>query len=137
MIYRFLADAALILHLAFIAFVTLGGFLVLRVPELAWVHLPAVIWAAATEFLGLICPLTPLENRLRLLGGEAGYGGGFIEHYLTAWIYPVGLTRTIQVALGVFVIAVNLAVYLRLWHRRRRERPPLKGTVTFKSDRPL
>ena len=134
MIYRFLADAALVLHLAFIAFVTVGGFLVLRVPGLAWLHLPAVIWAAATEFLGLICPLTPLENRLRALGGEAGYGGGFIEHYLTAWIYPAGLTRTVQVALGVVVIVVNLAVYLRLWHRRRRGRSPLKGTVTFKGD---
>jgi Protein of Unknown function (DUF2784) len=125
-IYRILADAALILHLAFIAFVTLGGFLVLRRPALAWVQLPAVIWATATEFLGLICPLTPLENHLRALGGEAGYGGGFIEHYLTAWIYPAGLTRPVQVALGVLVLAVNLVVYIRLW-RGQSPLPERKG----------
>jgi uncharacterized protein DUF2784 len=118
-IFRILADAVLVLHLAFIAFVMLGGFLVLRFPALAWIHLPAVVWAVATEFLHLVCPLTPLENRLRALGGEAGYSGGFIAHYLTAWIYPAGLTREIQWLLGFAVIAINLAIYLKLGQRRR------------------
>ena len=119
MIFRFLADAVLVLHLVFIAFVVLGGMLVLRVPALAWIHLPAVVWAVATEFLQIICPLTPLENHLRTLGGQAGYGGGFIAHYVTAWIYPVGLTREIQWLLGGVVIVVNLAIYLKLRQRRR------------------
>ncbi len=114
MIDRVLADAVLVLHLAFIAFVVLGGFVVLRRPRLAWLHLPAAAWGAATEFLGIICPLTPLENRLRAQGGEAGYGGGFIEHYLTALIYPGWLTREVQSLLGALVIAINVAVYLRL-----------------------
>jgi uncharacterized protein DUF2784 len=118
-IFRFLADAVLVLHLAFIAFVVLGGFLVLRIPALAWLHLPAVVWAATTEFLQLVCPLTPLENHLRTLGGETGYSDGFIAHYLTAWIYPAGLTREIQWMLGFVVIAVNLAIYLKLRQRRR------------------
>jgi len=122
MTYRILADAVLALHLAFIVFATLGGLLVLRWPMLAWVHLPVVLWAAGIEFAGAICPLTPLENRLRLAGGEAGYGGGFIEHYLTALIYPEGLTRGVQVALGLFVLAVNLAVYLRLWRASKKGR---------------
>jgi hypothetical protein len=117
--FRILADAVLVLHLAFIAFVALGGLLVLRAPWLAWLHVPAALWGAGIAFLGGICPLTPLENRLRVLGGESGYGGGFIEHYLTALIYPTGLTRGIQAALGALVIAVNLAVYLRLLRRRR------------------
>ena len=119
MIFRFLADAVLVLHLAFIAFVVLGGFMVLRFPALAWIHVPAVVWGVATEFLHLVCPLTPLENHLRALGGEAGYGGGFIAHYLTAWIYPVGLTPGIQWLLGLAVIVINLAIYLRLRQRRR------------------
>ena len=128
MIFRYLADGVLVLHLAFIAFVVLGGFLVLRFPALAWIHLPAVAWAAATEFLGIVCPLTPLENRLRALGGDAGYGGGFIEHYLAAWVYPVGLTREIQWLLGFAVIAINLAIYLKLRQRRRAGRN-FKGDV--------
>ena len=123
---RILADAVLVLHLGFIAFVMLGGLAVLRWPRLAWLHLPAALWAAGISFAGAICPLTPLENRLRRAGGEAGYEGSFIEQYVTALIYPEGLTRGIQIALGLVVVAVNLAVYVRLWYRRR------KGTVTFR-----
>jgi hypothetical protein len=122
--YRILADAVLVLHLAFIAFALLGGLFVLRRPRIAWLHLPAVAWAAGIAFLGGICPLTPLENRLRAMGGEAGYGGGFIEHYLTALIYPQGLTRGVQAALGAFVLAVNLVAYVTLWRRNRRGRSP-------------
>jgi len=119
-IWRILADAVLVLHLAFIAFVMLGGLAVLRWPRLAWLHLPAVLWAAEIAFAGGYCPLTPLENRLRVAGGEEGYAGSFIEQYLTALIYPDGLTREVQIVLGCLVIAVNLAVYL--W----RGRSPLR-----------
>jgi Protein of Unknown function (DUF2784) len=117
---RLLADAVLVLHLAFILFVVLGGLLVLRAPWLAWLHLPAVAWGAAIEFLGFICPLTPLENWLRRQGGEAGYAGGFIDHYITSVVYPAGLTRGMQVAIGAVVVAINLAVYVLLWRRRSR-----------------
>ena len=118
MTHRILADAVLVLHFAFIAFVVLGGLLVLRWPRLAWLHLPAAAWGAGIAFIGGICPLTPLENRLRMLGGESAYGGGFIEQYLTALIYPAGLTRGVQAALGALVVVVNLWVYLRLLRRR-------------------
>jgi hypothetical protein len=116
--YRILADAVLLLHFAFVAFVVLGGLFVLRWPRLAWLHLPAALWGAAIEFAGAVCPLTPLENRLRALGGGAGYSGGFIQHYLVSLIYPAGLTRPIQIALGILVVAINLAIYLCLWRRR-------------------
>jgi hypothetical protein len=122
--YRLLADAVLILHLGFIAFVVLGGLMVLRWPRIAWLHLPAVAWGAWIEFTGSICPLTPLEIGLRARGGEATYRGGFIEHYVTALIYPEGLNRSQQVALGAFVLALNAAVYGWLLWRRRRTRQP-------------
>jgi len=112
--YRILADAVLVLHFAFIAFALLGGLLVVRWPRLAWVHLPAAAWAAGIAFFGGICPLTPLENRLRVAGGETGYEGGFIEHQLEALIYPDWLTREIQVALGAVVLVINLYAYARL-----------------------
>lgn len=122
--YRLLADAVLILHLGFIAFVVLGGLIVLRWPRIAWLHLPAVAWGAWIEFSGSICPLTPLEIGLRERGGDATYSGGFIEHYVTALIYPEGLNRSQQVALGAFVLALNAAVYGWLLWRRRRSRQP-------------
>jgi len=118
MLYRLAADAVLAAHLAFVLFVVCGGLLVLRTPRLAWLHLPAVAWAAFVELSGSICPLTPLEVTLRRGAGEAGYGGDFIEHYLVSLIYPAGLTRELQMALGAAVLLLNLIVYFILWRRR-------------------
>jgi hypothetical protein len=114
-----LADLVLLLHLAFIGFVVLGGLLVLRRPRLAWLHLPAALWGAAIEFTGKTCPLTPLENTLRQLGGEPGYAGGFIAHYLTPLIYPPGLDANLQFLLGGLVLTINALVYWRLARRLR------------------
>lgn len=113
------ADAVIALHLAFILFAVLGGVLVGRWPRLAWLHLPAFCWAAAIEFWGWICPLTPLENWLRERGGAGGYETGFIEHYLLPLIYPAALTREVQIVLGLLVVAINLSLYGWLLHRRR------------------
>jgi len=115
-----LADGVLLLHLLFIVFVVGGGLLVLRRPRLAWVHLPVALWGAMIEFAGWICPLTPLENALRSRAGEAGYGGGFIEHYLLPVVYPGVLTREIQIGLGLGVVVINAVVYTLVWRRRGR-----------------
>lgn len=114
-----LADALLVLHALFVVWVVAGAFAVLRRPGLAVLHLPAAAWGAWIEFSGGICPLTPLENTWRAREGEAGYAGGFIEHYLTAAIYPEGLTREHQAWLGAAVLAINLALYARLAFRVR------------------
>ena len=109
--YRLLADLVLLLHLTFVLFVVAGGLLVLRWPRMAWLHLPAAAWGAVVELTGWICPLTPLENELRVLAGADTYGAGFIEHYILSLLYPAELTRDMQVILGMIVIGVNAAVY--------------------------
>lgn len=119
MFFRLAADAVLIGHLAFVLFVVFGGLLALRWPPIAWVHIPVALYGAAIEFLGFVCPLTPLENSLRRAGGEAGYAGGFIDHYITAAIYPAGLTRAIQLCLGIAVLMLNGAIYF-FWLRTLR-----------------
>lgn len=111
MIYRLLADALVMLHLAFVLFVVLGGFLTRRHPHLAWLHLPCVAWGAVVEFANQGCPLTPLENYLRHLGGMATYRGGFIEHYVVPIVYPEALTRELQIILGLGVVAINIVAY--------------------------
>jgi hypothetical protein len=118
--WSLLADAVLALHALFVVFVVLGGLLVLRWPRLAGLHLPAVAWGVWIEWSGGICPLTPLEQRLRAAAGEAGYAGGFIEHYVGAVIYPEGLTRELQVGLGAAALGFNLLIYAVLWRLRRR-----------------
>ncbi|MGB5817326.1 MAG: DUF2784 domain-containing protein [Thermoanaerobaculia bacterium] len=120
MIYRLLADLVVLVHLAFVVWVVLGGLLALRWRWVVWLHLPAAIWGALIEFGGWICPLTPLENWLRCQGGEEGYVGGFIQHYLVPVIYPTGLTREIQIALGVGVVLFNLVVYTLIVRQARK-----------------
>ena len=122
MLYRLMADLVLDAHLAFVAFVALGGLLVWRWRRLAWVHVPVALWGMAILYVGFTCPLTPLENWLRKLGGGAGYEGGFIGHYVTAALYPAGLTREAQLVLGTAVLALNLVVYWRVVAMFRRER---------------
>ncbi|MBH3337691.1 MULTISPECIES: DUF2784 domain-containing protein [unclassified Pseudomonas] len=119
MLWRMAADALVLVHLGFILFVLLGGLLLLRWPRLLWLHLPAVAWGIVVECLHLGCPLTPWENQLRRAAGQAGYEGGFIEHYLIPLIYPAGLTPQIQLWLGAIVVLVNLAVYAWLIWRWR------------------
>ncbi|HPV48636.1 MAG TPA: DUF2784 domain-containing protein [Smithellaceae bacterium] len=109
--YTLLADAVIVIHLLFIAFVVAGGLVVLYRPKVAFLHLPAAFWGAFIEFSGWICPLTPLENHLRQLGGESAYSGDFVDRYLIPVIYPAGLTNQIQNILGAFVVAINLVFY--------------------------
>lgn len=116
---RFLADAIVLLHALFVAFVIAGGLLVLRWRRLMWLHLPAVIWGALIEFAGWICPLTPLENLLRARAGESGYSGGFVDHYVLHALYPAGLTPAIRWELGTIVIVVNAVTYGIVWRTRR------------------
>ncbi|MBI5040942.1 MAG: DUF2784 domain-containing protein [Gammaproteobacteria bacterium] len=111
------ADLLVVLHLAFIVFVIFGGLLALRWRRMVWLHLPAVLWGALIEFVGWVCPLTPLENRLRAAAGEAGYVHSFIEHYVAPLVYPAGLTPHVQLYLGVGVIVVNLLVYAYVLRR--------------------
>lgn len=121
-----LADALVVLHLLFVAFVLAGGFLLARWPKLMWLHLPSAAWGALIEFTGGICPLTPLENRLRVLSGESAYSGGFVERYLLPILYPENLTLPIQMVLGGVVVAVNLVAYTLAWRgwRRKAAGPP-------------
>ena len=117
-----LADAVVVVHLGFVAFVVFGGWLALRWPWLAWLHVPAFLWGTWIELSSRICPLTPLENRLRTAAGEAGYGGGFVEHYLVPLIYPPGLTSGIQQLFAVLLVAFNAVAYALLLRRRRARR---------------
>jgi hypothetical protein len=120
LINRALADLVLVVHFGFVLFVVLGGLLVLRWRWVAFVHIPAAIWGVLIEYSGWVCPLTPLENSLRMRGGDAGYSGGFIEHYIQPMLYPAGLTRGTQIVLGSLALLVNLTAYGVVIARRNR-----------------
>ena len=120
MLYQLLADIIVFIHLAFVIFAVFGGFLVFTWKRLAWLHVPAFLWAALIEFAGWICPLTPWENRLRELAGATPYRTDFVAHYLLPLLYPTALTRSLQIFLGVLVLSINMGIYgWLLWRGRR------------------
>lgn len=118
--YPLLADLIVVLHALFILFSVVGGFLLLRRRRWVWIHAPAFLWAGFIEFTGGICPLTPLENWLRSLGGNDLYRDDFIGHYLTPVLYPELLTREIQISLGVLIIFLNVILYVLIWRKSQR-----------------
>lgn len=121
--YQIGADLVLLLHLGFVLFVIGGGLLLVKWRGMVWVHLPAVAWGALVEFMGWICPLTPLENRLRTLAGESATEADFITRYLPDLLYPATLTRQIQILLGTVVLLVNLALYWLIFFRHQGGKP--------------
>lgn len=120
MLPRLAADAVLLLHLAFIVFAVFGGLWVLRCPRVAWLHLPAMLWAAWVVAAHRDCPLTAIENGFRHAAGQSGYDGGFIEHYLLPLIYPPGLTPAQQTVIAAVFAIWSVAVYALAYRRRRR-----------------
>ena len=121
--FRAGADSVVVVHLLFIAFVVGGVFLAWRWPWIIWAHIPAAVYGALVEFVGFTCPLTLLENDLRRHAGQAGYHGGFIAHYLVKVIYPPGLTREMQLGLGLVVVLVALLGYRGFLRRHPPARP--------------
>jgi hypothetical protein len=127
--YLLLADLIVVLHLLFIVFAVFGGLLLLVWHRLIWLHIPVVLWAALTEFLGLICPLTPLEIWLRQQAGADAYQGGFISQYLVPLIYPPGLTPGMQWLLGGGLVIFNVLIYSWLLVRKRKSKRNQKETI--------
>ncbi|MCK4987653.1 MAG: DUF2784 domain-containing protein [Desulfobacterales bacterium] len=109
--YHLLADLVVIIHLTFVLFSVAGALLVIGWRKILYIHLPTAVWAAWIEFSGRICPLTPLEKWLRIKGGDAGYSGDFVGHYILSILYPSGLTREVQFILGGVVVGLNIIIY--------------------------
>ena len=122
MLYRIAADMVLMTHFAFILLVVAGALAVFRYPWFVWIHVPAASWGAFVELTGRICPLTTLENFLRIHAGQEGYANSFVEQYILPVIYPVGLTRQVQLLLAGLVVAVNAIIYATILLRKRAAR---------------
>jgi uncharacterized protein DUF2784 len=117
-VFRIAADLAVALHAAFALFVAFGALLAFRWRRVIWGHLPAAAWGVFIELSGWVCPLTPLENALRLHAGDTAYRGDFIQHYVMPALYPDHLTRETQLAIGLSVLLFNVLMYGCLVRRR-------------------
>ncbi|CAB1061528.1 putative membrane protein [Olavius sp. associated proteobacterium Delta 1] len=116
--YGIFADIVVLIHLAFVIFAVLGAVLAIWWRWTIWLHLPAFLWAVWIEYTGGICPLTPLENWLRIKGGQGAYAGDFVATYLLPVLYPAGLTRNVQFILAMMVIVINVVIYGSIIYKR-------------------
>ncbi len=119
MVYRALADLALVVHLGFVLFALFGCLLAFRWKRVVWFHVPALTWGATVEFTGWTCPLIPLENFLREAGGGTAYTGDFIANYVTPILYSTTLTRDDQLLYGFTLLVINASLYSVLFYRSR------------------
>lgn len=96
----------MLLHFAFLVYVTLGGFLAWRWPALLWPHALVAAYALAITLVGWDCPLTHVEDWARVRAGQAGLPPeGFVEHYLTGVVYPAEHLLTAQLGVAAAVAA--------------------------------
>ncbi|MHB8765302.1 MAG: DUF2784 domain-containing protein [Deferrisomatales bacterium] len=102
-----LADAVVVLHLGWIAFLVLGAVPGRRVRWVRRLHLAALGFALTLTAAGWICPLTHLEVWLR---GRHGYAGTFVGHYAARLVYPE-VSRGLVLAGAVLVTVLSLLVY--------------------------
>lgn len=114
MLPRFVADTVLLLHLGFILYAVFGAILALRWRWTILVHLPAAAWGVLVELADWACPLSELEEYFRLQAIVAGIASSRVEKLVMPLIYPTGLTRETQLALGLALLLFNLALYVWL-----------------------
>jgi Protein of Unknown function (DUF2784) len=118
--YRVLAEAIMLVHFAFLAYVVAGGFLAWRWPRAIWPHLVLAGWGLSTLVLHQDCPLSLLENWARREAGVPGLKHrGFIDTYLTGVVYPAGYLALVQ-TLVALTVAVSWTGMLLRYRRRLR-----------------
>ena len=116
--YLALADATLVAHLLYIAWVIFGAIFTRGRPRLAALHIATIFWAIIAETTSVSCPLTLLENWCEARAVTAPYRGPFLLHYLDAIVYP-NVPVALLVTVAVIICLFNFPVYAHRFRKRR------------------
>lgn len=114
--YRILADIVLLSHVAFVLFVVFGlifvvcggilGWRWIRNPWFRVLHLAGIALVVFQVWLGIVCPLTTLENHLRGKAGESTYDGAFVAHWAHRLLFYQAPSWVFVVCYSLFGLAV-------------------------------
>jgi hypothetical protein len=118
--YELAANLTLIVHFAFILFVVFGALLFFVATKIIFIHFPALIWGSYIELTNSICPLTYLENWFLHKANLTTYSEGFIQNYLVPIVYPVSLTKDLQIYLGIALIVINIVFYAFIFNKLKK-----------------
>ena len=110
------AGVVVLVHLAYLVYATVGGFLGLR--SLLWLapHVVSTIWSVVVTLTPVGCPLTALEKWLLVQAGRTPYDDSFTAYYLRDVLYPAQY----EVAVWLGMIAVAVASYVVVLRARTR-----------------
>ena len=118
--YELAADLTLIIHFTFILFVIFGALLFFITTKIIFIHIPAIIWGSYIELTHSICPLTYLENWLLQKANLTTYSEGFIQNYLVPIVYPMNMTKDLQIFLGISLIVINIVIYAFIFSKMKK-----------------
>jgi hypothetical protein len=131
-IYHLLADLVAVIHTAYIAFVVLGFILIIVGVAMKWrwvgnlyfraVHLAAILLVCLEALIGVRCPLTVLEDRLRVLGADQPYSGSFVGYLLDKLIFynfPQWAFMAVYLSFGALVLLTFVIAPPRVGRSRR------------------
>ena len=118
--YELAANLTLIVHFAFILFVVFGALLFFASAKIIFIHIPALIWGSYIELTNSICPLTYLENWFLNKANLTTYSEGFIQNYLVPIVYPMNLTKDLQIYLGSALIVINIVIYAIIYNKMKK-----------------
>ena len=118
--YELASDLTLIIHFAFILFVIFGALLFFITTKIIFIHIPAFIWGSYIELTNSICPLTYLENWFLHKANLTTYSEGFIQNYLVPIVYPVSLTKDLQIYIGIALIVINIVIYALIFSKLKK-----------------
>ena len=119
--YEIGANLILIIHFTFVLFVVFGALLFFASVKIIFIHIPALIWGSYIELTNSICPLTYLENWFLHTANLTTYSEGFIQNYLVPIVYPMSLTKDLQIYLGITLIVVNIIIYGVIFNKLKTE----------------
>ena len=118
--YELAANLTLIVHFAFILFVVFGALLFFVTTKIIFIHFPALIWGSYIELTNSICPLTYLENWFLHKANLTTYSEGFIQNYLVPIVYPMNMTKDLQIFLGIGLIVINIVIYAFIFSKQKK-----------------
>ena len=132
-VYRFLADAVVAVHFAYVAIVVGGMAAILAGIVLHWswvrnfwfraIHLAMIGVVVVESLCGVVCPLTEWEDALREAGGAPNEPGSFVGRWADALLFVDVPPSVLSVCYAAFGLAVLLAFLFAppRWPHRRRE----------------
>ena len=114
------ANLTLIVHFVFILFVVFGALLFFITTKIIFIHIPAFIWGSYIELTHSMCPLTYLENWFLHKANLTTYSEGFIQNYIVPIVYPINLTKDLQIYLGIVLIVINIIIYVFIFNKLKK-----------------